>query len=265
TGALIPLAEVASVEFTDTPQTISRQNGRYTVTVSAVPTEAERFTAQRDIISGVREINFPVGVSLGQAAQAEMVSEELSSLGIAVLTAILLVFMVMVIQFESIRHSLMVMTCIPFAGIGAFFLMFITGTTVNMVSMLGFLILIGLVVNNGILFVDTTNKYREEMSLYEALIHTGKTRLRPILMITMTTVLAMLPLALGIGSGAEMMQGLGITVIGGLMASTMLALILLPTFYLMIDGNPEKRAEKKIKREEKREKQIAARTQKTKA
>jgi len=151
----------------------------------------------------------------------------------------------------------MVMTCIPLAIIGSFILMFLTGTTINMVTLLGFLVLIGLVVNNGILFVDTANRYRDEgMELTEALVNAGRVRLRPILMITLTTVLAMLPLALGFGD-TDMMQGLGITVIGGLTASTTLALLLLPTFYMIIEGNTEKRAERKRRRLERRERKIA--------
>jgi multidrug efflux pump subunit AcrB len=125
--------------------------------------------------------------------------------------------------------------------------------------MLGFLILIGAVVNNGILFVDVTNSFRQSMDVESALIHTGKTRLRPILMITLSTVLAMVPLALGMGEGTEIMQGTGIVVIGGLTVSTLMTLLFLPTFYLIIDGNPEKREERKRKREEKREKAVAQR------
>jgi len=255
TGTSVPLSSISTIEFTDIPQTIVRQNGFYTVTITGVPTEAERFIAQADITQGVNELHFPAGVEIGQGAMEEMQADEFASLGMAIVVAILLVFMVMAIQFESVRHSLMVMTCIPLAVIGSFLLMFATGTTISMVSLLGFLILIGLVVNNGILFVDTTNRYRDEMPLYEALIHAGRTRLRPILMITLTTVLAMLPLALGIGDA--MMQGLGITVIGGLTASTTLALLLLPTFYLIIDGNSDKRAERKRKRIEKRDNKVA--------
>ncbi|MCL1877470.1 MAG: efflux RND transporter permease subunit, partial [Defluviitaleaceae bacterium] len=228
----------------------------YNATITAVPTDAARFTAQAEIMERVGELTLPAGVQIGQAVFDEMMVEELTSLGMAIITAILLVFMVMAIQFESIRHSLMVMTCVPLALIGSFLLMFLTGTTISMISMLGFLILIGLVVNNGILFVDTANKYRKDMDLHEALIHAGRTRLRPILMITLTTILAMLPLALGIGDNLGLMQGLGITVIGGLSASTLLALILLPTFYLLIDGNPEKRAERKRIRAERRAKKI---------
>ncbi|MCL2698550.1 MAG: efflux RND transporter permease subunit [Oscillospiraceae bacterium] len=256
TGALVPLSEVSAIVFSDTPQTITREQGWYIVNITGVPAEAARFTAQREVEELLRDVTLPYGVSFTQSASDQMMREELSSLGMAIFAAVLLVFMVLAIQFESIRHSLMVMTCIPFAAIGSFFLMYITGTTISMVSLLGFLVLIGLIVNNGILFVDTTNKYRKTMELHEALIHTGRTRLRPILMITLTSVFAMLPLAMGLGDGAELMQGLGITVIGGLTASTVLALLLLPTFYLLIDGNPEKRAQRKKRRTEKREAKV---------
>ncbi|MCL1845069.1 MAG: efflux RND transporter permease subunit, partial [Defluviitaleaceae bacterium] len=256
TGGSVPLSEISSIEFTDIPQTIVRQNGFYTATITAVSTDAARFTAQAEIMQGVNALVLPDGVNIGLGIMDEMMTEELTALGFAIITAVLLIFMVMAIQFESIRHSLMVMTCVPLAVIGSFLLMVITGTTISMVSMLGFLILIGLVVNNGILFVDTVNGYRKEMDLHEALILAGRTRLRPILMITLTTILAMLPLALGIGDNLGLMQGLGITVIGGLTASTALALVLLPTFYLLIDGNPERRAERKRIRAERRAKQI---------
>jgi len=257
TGVSIPLTEVASIEFSDTPQTIAREEGQYVATVTGTPTVAAKYTAQNEIDSLVKEIELPSGTSLAQNIATEYMAEEFTSLIIAIVTAVLLVFMVMAIQFESIRHSLMVMVCIPFSVIGSFSLMYLTGTTLSMASMLGFLILVGTVVNNGILFVDTTNQYRKSMDLKTALIHTGRTRLRPILMTTLTTVLSMIPLALGIGEGTKMMQGLGIAVIGGLTVSTLLTLLLLPTFYLMIDGNPEKRAERKEKRSEKREKALA--------
>jgi multidrug efflux pump subunit AcrB len=255
TGAMVPLSDISSIAYTDIPRTIVRQNGLYNATITAIVPDESRFTAQADIRIGVDELDFPYGVSLGRGLMAEMETEELMSLLNAIITAIFLVFVLLAIQFESVRHSLMVMTCVPLAVIGSFLMMFLTGTTISMVSMLGFLILIGLVVNNGILFVDTTNRYRQEMDLREALLLAGRTRLRPILMITLTTVLAMMPLALGFGE--EMMQGLGVTVIGGLTASTLLALLFLPTFYLLIDGNSQKRAEKKQKRLDKREKKIA--------
>ena len=256
TGSLVPLSEISDIVFTDTPQTISRQNGMYTVTVTGIATEAERFIAQADILSGVQNLALPAGVTTGLGIQDELQAEEIASLVMAVAASVILVFMVLAIQFESIRHALMVMTCVPLAFIGSLLLMFLVGTTISMVSLLGFVILIGLVVNNGILFVDATNKYRFEMPLQEALIKAGRTRLRPILMTALTSVLAMMPLALGFGD--EMMQGLGVAVVGGLTASTILALLFLPTFYMIIDGNSEKREKRRKERTERREMKIAS-------
>ncbi|MDR0469039.1 MAG: efflux RND transporter permease subunit [Peptococcaceae bacterium] len=252
-GTAIPLADIASIEFTDTPHIIIREEGQYAVTVTGTPLHEARFTAQADIALAVSNLTLPNGVTIGQSMRQEMMSDEFASLGMAIITAVLLVFMVMAIQFESIRHSLMVMICLPFAVIGSFALMFLTETTLSMVSLLGFLILVGTVVNNGILFVDTANQYRQTMDLHAALIYAGRTRMRPILLTTLTTILSMMPLALAIGEGTEMMQGLGVTVIGGLSASTLLGLLLLPTFYLIIDGNAEKREARRRKRAEKQE------------
>jgi len=257
TGELIPLADIATIGFSDTPQTIMRDDGQYVVTVTGVQTAAARSSAQEEIDAAVAQLTFPDDVEIGQTLGTEMMNEEFMALGMAIITSVLLVFMVMAIQFESIRHSLMVMVCIPFAAIGALLLLFLTGSTISMVSLLGFLILVGTVVNNGILYVDTVNRYRETMDLQTALLDAGRTRLRPILMTTLTTALSMVPLAMGLGQGGQIMQGLGVTVIGGLSASTLLALLFLPTFYQVIEGNPEKRAERKRKRLERREEKVA--------
>ena len=152
----------------------------------------------------------------------------------SIFTAVFLVFLVMAMQFESPRFSLMVMTCIPFSLIGSFLLLFLTGSNISMISLMGFLMLMGIVVNNGILFVDSTNQFRKEMPLEDALIQSGVIRLRPILMTTLTTILSMVPLGLGIGTNAVMMQGMALVIIGGLIASTILTLILIPTFYLIL-------------------------------
>ena len=258
TGGLIPLSDIASVGFSDTPQTIMRNNGQYMATVTGVQTAAARFTAQEEIDAAVALITFPDGVTIGQTLVSEIMDEEFASMGVAILTGVLLVFMVMAVQFGSIRHSIMVMICIPFAAIGSLMLMFLAGSTLSIVSLLGFLILVGTVVNNGILYVDAVNQYRVEMDLRAALLEAGRTRLRPILMTTLTTILSMLPLAVDFGGGTELMQGLGVTVIGGLSASTLLALLFLPTFYQVVDGNPEKRAMRKRVRLENREKKIMA-------
>ena len=143
-------------------------------------------------------------------------------------------------QFESPVFSLMVMLSIPFSLIGSFFLLFITGSTLNMTSLMGVLMLVGIVVNNGILYVDGVNELRMRMPIEDALVKSGQTRLRPILMTTLTTVISMIPMAMGLGSGTEMMSGMAIIIIGGLVASTILILVLMPVFYLLVYGRSKK-------------------------
>ena len=140
----------------------------------------------------------------------------------------------MAMQFESPRFSLMVMTCIPFSLIGSFLLLFVTGSSLNMVSMMGFLMLMGIAVNNGILLVDTVNQEKEHMALEDALVEAGKIRLRPILMTTLTTIIAMIPMAAGYGSAGQYLQSLSLVNVGGLVASTLLSLLLLPILYKML-------------------------------
>jgi multidrug efflux pump subunit AcrB len=250
-GKTVPLAEVAAFRFSNSPESITREDGQYIVTVTGTPTLDARFTAAGDVTRAVESMALPEGVELADSAQTEMMGEEFTALGMAIAVAVLLVFMVMAIQFESPTFSLMVMVCIPFSMIGSFSFLFLAGSTLSMASILGFLILVGSVVNNGILFVNTTDTYRKEqgMEIRDALVTAGRTRLRPILMTTLTTALAMTPMALGIGSGTEMMQGLGVVVIGGLFASTLLSLLLLPTFYLILERAPWKRRRKQIAEE----------------
>ena len=141
----------------------------------------------------------------------------------------------MAAQFESPKFSIMVMTTIPFSLIGSIFLLWLTGCKISMTSLIGFLMLIGTVVNNGILYVDTVNQLRGEMGLEKALIESGAIRMRPIMMTTLTTVLSMIPLAVGYGKSGATLQGLALVNVGGLLASTVLSLVLLPTLYSMID------------------------------
>ena len=170
-------------------------------------------------------------ITIAQSAVDESMIEELGALFQAVLIATFLVFVVMAAQFESPKFSLMVMTTLPFSLIGSFSLLFLADVTISMPSMLGFLMLVGTVVNNGILYVDTVNQYRQEMDMNTALIEAGTTRLRPILMTTLTTIVAMIPMCLAYGDAGEMMQGLALVDVGGLVASTVLALLMLPAYY----------------------------------
>ncbi|MBR3761472.1 MAG: efflux RND transporter permease subunit [Lachnospiraceae bacterium] len=241
-GTVVPLRDIAQLIYTEGQESIEKQDGTYYAAITATTNSELRFEAQDAIDALVANMDFPEGVSPTSSMQTDMMYEELYSILQSILTAVFLVFLVMAMQFESPRFSLMVMTCIPFSLIGSFLLMFVTGSNISMISLMGFLMLMGIVVNNGILFVDSTNQFREEMPLEEALIQSGVIRLRPILMTTLTTILSMVPLGMGIGTNAVMMQGMALVIIGGLIASTILTLILIPTFYLILDKKSKVKA-----------------------
>lgn len=241
-GTVVPLSDIAEISFEDSARTITRTNKQYDASITGVIQDGYEDTAQDMADKFVKEYGLPNGVNLRTNSYQEIIDEELGGLLSAIITAIFLVFVVMAMQFESPKLSLMVMFTIPFSAIGAFGLMFACNVKISMVPMIGFLMLVGTVVNNGILYVDTVNQYREEMPLNEALVEAGATRIRPMLMTTLTTVLAMIPMSLAIGNAGELMQGLALVNIGGLVASTLLTLLLLPTVYMMLDSKKKKEA-----------------------
>ena len=165
-----------------------------------------------------------------------MSNDEISGLTVTLLTAVFLVFLVMAVQFDSARLSIMVMLCIPFSLVGSFGMVFLSGAPMSMLGLMGFLMLFGIAVNNGIYLADGTNELRKTMPLEEALIQAGTTRLRPILMTTLTTVISMVPMLFSSDSGMGMMKEMAYIIIGGLVASTILAMFLMPAFYLLIRG-----------------------------
>lgn len=233
--------------YTDAPQTISKVDGRYEVSLTATTTQEARFTARNRIMEVVDSMVLPMGIQQTEDMMTEIMNEEFGVLYQAILTAIFLVFLVMAMQFESPRFSMMVMMCIPFSLVGSIYLLYITNSTLSMVSLMGFLMLVGIVVNNGILYVDTVNQLREEIPLEDALIQSGSIRLRPILMTTLTTILSMIPLAMGVGDNGQMMQGMALVIVGGLIASTLLTLLLMPTVYLLIDKKHKKKKRRRRK------------------
>lgn len=254
-GTQIPLSELATIVYRDAPVSLTRVDGIYQVAITANTTEEARFTAQDAADEAMDRMILPRGVSRATSMMEEMMIDEFTAIVTAIFVAVFLIFLVMAMQFESPRFSAMVMMSIPFALIGSFGLLFITGSTLSMVSLMGVLMLVGIVVNNGILYVDTVNRLREDMPLEDALLQSGQMRLRPILMTTLTTILSMVPMSLGIGEGSVMMQGMALIIIGGLIASTVLILLLMPTFYLIIDkrtrkeNRQEKRAARRLKKE----------------
>jgi HAE1 family hydrophobic/amphiphilic exporter-1 len=257
-GSTITVGDVAEVIYSDVPETLVRSDGEYQVSITAYATDAARFTASDAIDAAVEQAiengELPAGVSKTQSMMMEMLVEEFTAIGKAIATAVFLIFLVMAMQFESPIFSLMVMLSIPFSLIGSFFLLYIAGFTLDMTALMGVLMLVGIVVNNGILYVDTTNQLKETMPLEEALIESGHIRLRPILMTTLTTILSMVPMLFAKNENAAMMKGMSLIIIGGLITSTLLILLLLPSFYLLMskDGRAQTRERKRLKKEAKK-------------
>ena len=265
TGITVPLRDIAQIVYEEAQEQIYKENGQYQISLTATTTSDQYYEAQAAIDEIVENTVFPDTVSPASSAMTAMMMEEFNTLIKAILTAVFLVFLVMAMQFESPRFSFMVMMCVPFALIGSFMFLFVTDSTISMVSLMGFLMLMGIVVNNGILYVDSTNQLKAEMSVEDALIETGAIRLRPILMTSLTTILSMIPMGLALGTNGEMMQGMALVIIGGLLVSTVLTLVLIPTIYLIIDKESRKgrrrsrkegRQERKKRRREKKEQEM---------
>lgn len=243
TGASVALSDIAEIRFEDSPQNIMRTDRQYQVTITGDYTDAagtDMMANRKNIYDEVVEKNLGGTVTIAQNAMTEQMNEEFSALFQAIAVAVFLVFVVMAAQFESPKFSFMVMTTIPFSLIGSFGLLWLADCSISMPSLLGFLMLVGTVVNNGILYVDTVNQYRVTMDMNTALIEAGATRLRPIMMTTLTTIVAMIPMAFAYGDSGEMMQGLALVDVGGLIASTVLALLMLPAYYSVMSRKPKK-------------------------
>ena len=233
-GTTLPLEDLAQIHYEDSPQQIVRKDKQYQVSITMEPQAQFKDTAERDVRQFISQWNLPEGVEPAANANTESMNEEIGALGGALVTGIFLVFIVMAIQFESPKFSLMVMTTMPFSLIGSFGLLFLADSPISMVSTLGFLMLVGTVVNNGILYVDTVNQMIHDTPFDEALVQAGIIRMRPIAMTTLTTVISMVPNAVAYGEAGAMMQGLALVNVGGLTASTILTLLLLPTFYRLV-------------------------------
>ena len=245
-GGEVALTDVADVRFVDSPASISREDKQYKVTISGSYTQAASQNTRQEILQDVVTPNLTAGVTTGMNSTDSSMNEEFSALFAAIGTAVFLIFVVMAAQFESPRYSLMVMTTIPFSLVGAFGMLYLTDVKISMVSLIGFLMLIGTVVNNGILYVDSTNQYRATMDMEHALIEAGATRIRPILMTSLTTILSMIPMAMALGNSGSMTQGLAIVNIGGLTASIAICLFLLPVYYTIISGHKVESYRKKM-------------------
>lgn len=236
-GHSVPMASVATMEYVTGPVEIERKGQRRIIDVTG------NLTGERDLGSVVgelrerlMEVQAPSDFLVQVAGEAEEVAESFKWLGLALLGAIFLVYMVMASQFESLKHPFIIMFSLPLSFIGVAWMLFLTGTTLSINSITGVIVLAGIVVNNAIILVDYTNLLRARgLELEEAVVDAAKTRARPIVMTAVTTILAMTPMALGLGEGGELNAPLARSVVGGLSTSTLLTLIVIPVVYLSFE------------------------------
>lgn len=245
-GDPITVDEIASVDETETPATITREDGDRQVTVFATPAEGQLNPVSAEAQELTSSMDLPAGVSFDVGGASQEQADSFAQLGWAMLVAIALVFLVMIATFRSLVQPLILLVSIPFAATGAVLLLLLTGTPLGIPSLIGLLMLIGIVVTNAIVLMDLINKLREHgMGLMDAIIHGTRLRLRPILMTAAATVFALVPMSLGLtGGGVFISQPLAIVVIGGLTSSTVLTLILVPALYLLVERRKERRAER---------------------
>ncbi len=246
-SGVVPLSDLASVEQVNGPSTITTNKGVRSATVSVTPKTDDVGTASISVSSAVAKVALPTGATAKLGGVTSQQSDAFGQLGLALLVAILIVYVVMVATFKSLRQPLLLLVSIPFAATGAIALQVLSGIPLGVPSLIGVLMLIGIVVTNAIVLVDLINQYRTRgMKVGEAIVHGAARRLRPILMTAMATIFALLPLGIGLtGHGGFISQPLAIIVIGGLVSSTLLTLIVLPVLYYLVEGAKERRTDRR--------------------
>lgn len=237
-GQRVPVTNFMEQKRTVGPTEIQRKNQeRYLMVSADIEPEYTLGNVMREVESELATLDMPEGFTLVYGGEYEEQQKSYRDLMMGLALAIILVYMVMAAQFESLIQPFVIMFAIPFASIGVLLMLWITNTSVNVQSFLGMIVLVGIVVNNAIVLVDYTNLLRREqgLSLHEAIEQAGRRRLRPILMTTSTTVLALVPMAIGLGSGGELQAPMARVVIGGLLTSTLVTLVLIPIVYTTVE------------------------------
>jgi len=240
-GDKLKLKDLGEIKEFWSPPNIERKRKERIVTVSAKPVGISLGELAGQIKSELSTLDVPQEVMINIGGAYEDQQESFMDLGMLLLLSLILVFLVMASQFESFAMPFIIMFSIPFAFTGVILALFITNTTLSLVAALGAVLLVGIVVKNGIVLVDYINLMRDRgIELYEAIAISGKSRLRPVLMTALTTILGMLPLALSAGEGSEMWRPMGITVIGGLVFSTLVTLLIVPVMYAIMARKGER-------------------------
>lgn len=250
-GTSVKLGDIASIEKGEGYTSINRKNQKRTLNVKSKLEDGYNLgdiTSEIDQI--IEEMDIPDNYVVEESGEAEQMAESFKTLGLALALGAVLVYMIMASQFESLIYPFVIVFSVLFAFSGAFLTLFVTHTALSIVSMLGLIVLTGIVVNNGIVLVDYINKLKADgLSTKDAIMEAGPTRLRPIFMTALTTILALLPIALGFGEGSEMMTPLGLVVVGGLAYSTVLTLVIVPAMYAAVDGMKQ-RVRKRVSHDE---------------
>lgn len=255
-GVAVPLTEVASVEMGESALTITRENQQKYIEISGEIEKLDSSAQQAQVTQVLNNYVFPEGYSYEFGGMMEMMAETFSNLFTCIIVAILLVYMVMASQFESFVYPFIIMFSMPMAITGGIFGLLITGNSLTSTAYMGLIMLVGMVVNNGIVLVDYTNQLLErdkELGVNDALVMAGRSRLRPILMTTLTTVIGMVPVALAIGSGMESNQSMGIVIVFGLTIGTMITLVFIPLLYSGVNS-----IKNKLRRNKDRKRTVSA-------
>lgn len=236
-GKKIPLSEIAEIEKKPSPSEIKRVDQTRVATIESAIYGRDVNSIKKDANEAFKLYDMEPGYEFRYGTGISSMMESFVSLGGALIISIILIYFIMSAQFESFLYPFIIMFSVPYALTGGIILLFLTGTPLSIVGIIGFIMLVGIVVNNAIVLIEYTNQLREEgKSLQEALLIAGPIRLKPILMTTLTTVLGMLPLAIGMGQGAEMQAPLARVIVGGLSLSTFVTLILIPVNYVILEG-----------------------------
>ena len=240
-GGSVPLGQIATIEYGNSPSQIFRENQVRTLTIFSRLEGRDLRSVTNDMQKALEGYNLPPGYSYSFGGEQQEMAEAFGGLGLALILSVLLVYMILASQFESLIHPFTIMFSVPFAFTGAFLSLFITQKALSVPAFIGMIMLAGIVVNNAIVLVDYINQLRKAgMNREEAVVDAVAVRFRPISMTTLTTVLALFPLALGLGEGAETQAPLAVVVIGGLTFSTLLTMVLIPILYTLFDDLKEK-------------------------
>lgn len=229
----IPLTKICEMKETTTLSTIRRDaQTRYLTVSCGIDNDHNVTLISNEVQKAIDKLDIPEGYSIEMAGEDETINDSMGQLGLMLLLAVIFIYLIMVVQFQSLASPFIILFSIPLAFTGGFLALYLTGQEVSVIAMLGFIMLAGLIVNNGIVLIDYINQARKEgMSKRDAIVDSGKTRVRPILMTALTTILAMLTTAFGMGEGSDIMKPMAITIVGGLVYGTILTLIVIPCIY----------------------------------